>query len=94
MLVTGGQHSLRSTLVSWCPVSTLAWLQVLRVRSCVAGSHAQQVLRDGDLVLAVAAQPVTSFTAVERIIASYCSGEDVVGIQENGTGGKLCEDAD
>lgn len=65
-------------------------MQVLRVRSCVAGSHAQQVLHDGDLVLAVAGQPVTSFTALEGIIASYCSPADEssdTGPQQNGDAG-------
>ena len=45
-------------------------LQVLRVRSCMDGSHAAQVLKDGDLVLAVNGQPVTSYRHVEAIIAS------------------------
>ncbi|KAL3161156.1 hypothetical protein ABBQ38_009527 [Trebouxia sp. C0009 RCD-2024] len=47
-------------------------VQVLRVRSCVAGSHAAQVLKDGDLVLAVNSQPVTSYGHVESIVAA-CS---------------------
>lgn len=45
--------------------------QVLRVRSCVANSHAQQVLKDGDMVLAIAGQPISSFHDVERLIAEY-----------------------
>ncbi|KAL4420764.1 hypothetical protein ABPG75_010420 [Micractinium tetrahymenae] len=44
--------------------------QVLRVHSCVAGSHAQQVLKDADMVLAINSQPVSSYNDVERIIAS------------------------
>ena len=47
-------------------------VQVLRVRSCVARSHAAQVLKDGDLVLAVNGQPVTSYGHVESIVAA-CS---------------------
>ena len=43
---------------------------MLRVRSCVAGSHASQVLKDGDLVLAVNGQPVTSYRDVESIVAA------------------------
>ena len=46
------------------------WMQVLRVRSCVAGSHASHVLKDGDLVLAVNSQPVTSYRDVESIVAA------------------------
>ena len=42
------------------------------MRSCVAGSHAAQVLKDGDLVLAVNGQPVTSYGDVETIVAA-CS---------------------
>lgn len=42
------------------------------MRSCVARSHAAQVLKDGDLVLAVNGQPVTSYGHVENIVAA-CS---------------------
>lgn len=42
------------------------------MRSCVARSHAAQVLKDGDLVLAVNGQPVTSYGDVETIVAA-CS---------------------
>ncbi|KAK9816755.1 hypothetical protein WJX72_004724 [[Myrmecia] bisecta] len=45
--------------------------QVLRVRSCVAGSHAAAVLQGGDIVLAAAGQPVSHFRGMEDIIASY-----------------------
>ena len=45
---------------------------MLRVRSCVAHSHAAKVLKDGDLVLAVNGQPVTSYGHVESIVAA-CS---------------------
>ena len=56
------------------PIAELAGpgVQVLRVRSCVARSHAAQVLKDGDLVLAVNGQPVTSYGHVESIVAA-CS---------------------
>lgn len=43
--------------------------QVLRVRSCVAQSPAAQVLRSGDMLLAVAGRPVTCFQDVERLIS-------------------------
>lgn len=42
--------------------------QVLRVRSRAAGAHAAEVLQDGDMVLAVAGQPVASFAAVEAAL--------------------------
>ena len=45
---------------------------MLRVRSCAAHSHAAEVLKDGDLVLAVNGQPVTSYSHVETIVAA-CS---------------------
>ncbi len=47
-------------------------MQVLRVRGCVAHSHAAKILKDGDLVLAVNGQPVTSYGHVEGIVAA-CS---------------------
>ena len=40
------------------------------MRSCVHGSHAAAVLKDGDLVLAVNEQPVTSYRHVESLIAA------------------------
>lgn len=42
------------------------------MRGCVAGSNAAEVLKDGDLVLAVNGQPVTSYGHVEAIVAA-CS---------------------
>ena len=44
------------------------------MRSCVAGSHAAQALKDGDLVLAVNGQPVTSYGDVETIVAACSLG--------------------
>lgn len=40
------------------------------MRSTVASSHAAQVLRSGDMILAVNSQPVTSFIDVESLIAA------------------------
>lgn len=42
--------------------------QVLRVTSTVASSDAKNVLMDGDMILAVNGQPVSTFIDVERII--------------------------
>lgn len=42
------------------------------MRGCVAHSHAAEMLKDGDLVLAVNGQPVTSYGHVEGIVAA-CS---------------------
>jgi S1-C subfamily serine protease len=44
-------------------------LQVLKVVSCVAGSDAQRALHPGDLLLAVNGQPVTSFPALDALLA-------------------------
>lgn len=50
-----------------------AYAQVLRVRSCVAGSAARAALHDGDLLLSVAGRPVSHFGAVEAAVAaSFC----------------------
>lgn len=49
-------------------------IQVLRVRGCVAHSHAAEILKDGDLVLAVNGQPVTSYGHVEGIVAACSLG--------------------
>ena len=53
-------------------ISVCLCIQVLRVRGCVAHSHAAEILKDGDLVLAVNGQPVTSYGHVEDIVAA-CS---------------------
>ena len=44
--------------------------QVLRVRSCVAGSAARAALHDSDLLLSVAGRPVSHFSAVEAAVAA------------------------
>jgi len=44
--------------------------QVLRVRNVVAGSLAAEVLRTGDMILAVNGRPVTCFGDVEAVLAS------------------------
>lgn len=56
---------------------------MLRVRSTVAGSHASQVLKGGDMILAVNGKPVTCFSDVEDVLASgsfgLSSGTNVAG---------------
>ena len=44
-------------------------MQVLRVRSCLAGSNARRVLKDGDSLLTVAGHAVSHFQAVEAAVA-------------------------
>ncbi len=44
-------------------------MQVLRVRSCLAGSNARSVLKDGDILLTVAGRAVSHFQAVEAAVA-------------------------
>lgn len=50
------------------------------MRSCVAQSHAAQVLKDGDLVLAVNGQPVTSYGHVETIVAAFSLADQTTSI--------------
>lgn len=45
--------------------------QVLRVRSCVAGSHAATVLKDGDLLLAMQDRVVSSFRDVAERLTEF-----------------------
>ena len=63
-LCKGGNHLLLHQVFRPLPCAP----QVLRVRSRAAGAHAAEVLHDGDMVLAVAGQPVASFAAVERAL--------------------------
>jgi len=42
--------------------------QCLRVKMCVAGSHAREVLREGDLVLAAGGSPIVSVRALEEAV--------------------------
>ena len=44
-------------------------MQVLRVRSCLAGSNARDVLKDGDFLLSVAGRAVSHFQALEAAVA-------------------------
>lgn len=45
--------------------------QVLRVRSCVAGSHAAGVFKDGDLLLAMQGRLMSSFRDVEDCLTEF-----------------------
>ncbi|KAI3430723.1 hypothetical protein D9Q98_005309 [Chlorella vulgaris] len=63
--------------------------QVLRVRSCLAGSDARRVLRDADLVLAIGGQPISSFNDVERVIVQAAAAAEtaaVVAVSPPGAG--------
>ena len=44
-------------------------MQVLRVRSCLAGSNARNVLKDGDFLLSVAGRAMSHFQALEAAVA-------------------------
>ncbi|KAK9843749.1 hypothetical protein WJX81_004878 [Elliptochloris bilobata] len=68
LLSRAAQHGLPREWVSRLTRLDPLRRQVLRVRSRAAGGHAAEVLHDGDMVLAVAGQPVASFAAVERAL--------------------------
>jgi len=40
--------------------------QVLRVKGCLAGSKAENILEQGDMVLAINKEPVTCFLDIEN----------------------------
>ncbi|PNW85316.1 hypothetical protein CHLRE_03g180650v5 [Chlamydomonas reinhardtii] len=58
--------------------------QVLRVRSCVAQSHASKVLRSGDMLLAMSGRPVTCFQDVERLISEASAAAATAGAAGTG----------
>ena len=59
----------------------VAVLQVLKVVSCVAGSDAQRALQPGDLLLAVNGQPVTSFPALDSLLAGLSQDDSQAAAQ-------------
>ena len=71
--------------------------QVLRVKCCAAGSHAREVLRDGDILLLVAGRPVTHFAAVDAAIdaAAGCVSTGSAGraVQQQKSGSTECLNA-
>ena len=55
--------------------------QVLRVKSCIAGSHAREVLQDGDILLTVGGRPVTHFSAVDAAVAAALAAPPASSVQ-------------
>ncbi|XP_022727838.1 protease Do-like 7 isoform X2 [Durio zibethinus] len=50
--------------------------QVLRVKGCLAGSKAENLLEQGDMVLAVNKEPVTCFRDIENVCQALDSGDN------------------
>ncbi|KAK8669564.1 hypothetical protein V6N13_106990 [Hibiscus sabdariffa] len=50
--------------------------QVLRVKGCLAGSKAENLLAQGDMVLAVNKEPVTCFRDIENVCHALDNGEN------------------
>ncbi|CAI0547541.1 unnamed protein product [Linum tenue] len=53
--------------------------QVLRVKGCLAGSKAENILEQGDMVLAVNKEPVTCFRDIEKACQALDKSEDTDG---------------
>ncbi|CAN1228026.1 Protease Do-like 7 [Linum perenne] len=53
--------------------------QVLRVKGCLAGSNAENILEQGDMVLAVDKEPVTCFRDIEKACQDLDKIEDTDG---------------
>ena len=71
MLLTIIQYFLQA-LVKKDPVRR----QVLRVKGCLAGSNAENLLEQGDMVLAVNKQPVTCFRDIENACQALDKSDD------------------
>ncbi|XWS30801.1 hypothetical protein CRYUN_Cryun23aG0021200 [Craigia yunnanensis] len=50
--------------------------QVLRVKGCLAGSKAENLLEQGDMVLAVNKEPVTCFRDIENVCQALDNGDN------------------
>ncbi|XP_022771939.1 protease Do-like 7 [Durio zibethinus] len=50
--------------------------QVLRVKACLAGSKAENLLEQGDMVLAVNKEPVTCFRNIENVCQALDNGDN------------------
>ncbi|OMO95687.1 hypothetical protein COLO4_15722 [Corchorus olitorius] len=50
--------------------------QVLRVKGCLAGSKAEKLLEQGDMVLAVNKEPVTCFRDIENVCQALDNGDN------------------
>ncbi|XVE72190.1 hypothetical protein DITRI_Ditri11bG0019100 [Diplodiscus trichospermus] len=50
--------------------------QVLRVKGCLAGSNAENLLEEGDMVLAVNKEPITCFRDLENVCQALDNGDN------------------
>lgn len=53
--------------------------QVLRVKGCLAGSRAENLLEQGDMVLAINKEPVTCFRDIEDACQELVRCNDIDG---------------
>ena len=53
--------------------------QVLRVKGCLAGSRAENILEQGDMILAVNKEPVTCFRDIENACQDLDKDENTDG---------------
>lgn len=53
--------------------------QVLRVKGCLAGSKAEGILEQGDMLLAISGEPVTCFRDVENACQRADASHDEAG---------------
>lgn len=53
--------------------------QVLRVKGCLAGSKAEHLLEQGDMVLAIKKEPITCFRDIEKACSELDTLEECAG---------------